>query len=101
MTGDGDTLVSVLVPALNEAANVGRAYAEITRVFDGLPGYRCEIIFTDNHSTDATFTLLIRGSASFALPEISDINDRCWSPTRTRGAHARCRSIATCRTRRT
>lgn len=58
MTGDGDTLVSVLVPALNEAANVGRAYAEITRVFDGLPGYRCEIIFTDNHSTDATFTLL-------------------------------------------
>jgi len=58
MTGRGDTLVSVLVPAMNEAANVGRAYAEITRVFDSLPDYRCEIIFTDNHSTDATFTLL-------------------------------------------
>jgi dolichol-phosphate mannosyltransferase len=58
MTGRDDTLVSVLVPALNEAANVGRAYAEITRVFDDLPGYACEIIFTDNHSTDATFTLL-------------------------------------------
>jgi dolichol-phosphate mannosyltransferase len=58
MKGDDDTLVSVLVPALNEAANVGRAYAEITRVFDELPGYCCEIVFTDNHSTDATFTLL-------------------------------------------
>jgi len=62
MTDRGDTLVSVLVPVLNEAANVGRAYAEITRVFDDLPGYACEIIFTDNHSTDATFTLL-RGLA--------------------------------------
>lgn len=58
MSARGDTLVSILVPALNEAANVERAYAEITRVFDGLPGYACEIIFTDNHSTDATFTLL-------------------------------------------
>jgi dolichol-phosphate mannosyltransferase len=58
MTGRSDTLVSVLVPVLNEAANVGRAYAEITRVFDNLPGYACEIIFTDNHSTDATFGLL-------------------------------------------
>ncbi|MBC9031390.1 glycosyltransferase family 2 protein [Sphingomonas sp. JC676] len=58
MTGRSDTLVSVLVPVLNEAANVGRAYAEITRVFDNLPGYACEIIFTDNHSTDATFSLL-------------------------------------------
>jgi dolichol-phosphate mannosyltransferase len=62
MTDHSDTLVSVLVPVLNEAANVGRAYAEITRVFDDLPGYACEIIFTDNHSTDATFTLL-RGLA--------------------------------------
>lgn len=58
MTERSDTLVSVLVPVLNEAANVGRAYAEITRVFDDLPGYACEIIFTDNHSTDATFSLL-------------------------------------------
>jgi len=62
MTDRDEILVSVLVPVLNEAANVGRAYAEITRVFDHLPGYACEIIFTDNHSTDATFTLL-RGLA--------------------------------------
>lgn len=58
MTGRGETLVSVLVPALNEAANVTRAYREIIRVFDDLPGYTCEIVFTDNHSTDATFPLL-------------------------------------------
>lgn len=62
MTRGGDILVSVLVPALNEAANVERAYAEIMRVFDNLPGYACEIVFTDNHSTDATFSLL-RGIA--------------------------------------
>lgn len=55
MTG---TLVSVLVPAFNEEANVERAYQAITRVFDGLEDYRCEILFTDNHSTDRTFPLL-------------------------------------------
>lgn len=58
MTAPEETLVSVLVPVLNEAVNVDRAYTEITRVFDDLPGYACEIVFTDNHSTDATFPLL-------------------------------------------
>jgi len=51
-------LVSILVPAYNEEGNVERAYAEITRVFDGLPDYDHEIVFTDNHSTDRTFALL-------------------------------------------
>lgn len=51
-------LVSVLVPAFNEEANVERCYREISRVFEGLPGYDHEIIFTDNHSTDRTFALL-------------------------------------------
>lgn len=51
-------LVSVLVPAFNEEENVERTYAEITRVFDGLPEYELEILFTDNHSTDRTFALL-------------------------------------------
>lgn len=50
--------VSVLVPAFNEEANVWRAYHAITEVFDRLPGYDLEIIFTDNHSTDRTFELL-------------------------------------------
>jgi glycosyltransferase involved in cell wall biosynthesis len=51
-------LVSILVPAFNEEDNVERTYAEITRVFDGLPEYDHEIVFTDNHSTDRTFALL-------------------------------------------
>jgi glycosyltransferase involved in cell wall biosynthesis len=51
-------LVSILVPAFNEEDNVERTHAEITRVFDGLPEYDHEIVFTDNHSTDRTFALL-------------------------------------------
>nr|WP_310524532.1 glycosyltransferase family 2 protein [Polymorphobacter sp.] len=54
------TLVSVLVPAYNEEANVDTAYTRIARVFDGLSGYECEIIFSDNHSTDRTFERLQR-----------------------------------------
>jgi glycosyltransferase involved in cell wall biosynthesis len=51
-------LVSILVPAFNEEDNVERTHAEITRVFDALPEYDHEIVFTDNHSTDRTFALL-------------------------------------------
>ena len=50
--------VSVLVPALNEEANVERAYAAIVSVFRDLPEYDYEIVFTDNHSTDRTFEIL-------------------------------------------
>ena len=50
--------VSVLVPALNEEANVRRAYTAIVETFRELPGYDYEIIFTDNHSTDGTFDIL-------------------------------------------
>lgn len=52
------TLVSILIPALNEEANVRRAYDRVLAVFDGLDGYEPEIIFTDNHSDDDTFTIL-------------------------------------------
>jgi glycosyltransferase involved in cell wall biosynthesis len=51
-------LVSVLVPAFNEEANVRRAYEAIIRTFSGLPGHDFEILFTDNHSTDRTFAIL-------------------------------------------
>lgn len=51
-------LVSVLIPAFNEEENVERAYEAVRTVFDGLPGYDFEIVFTDNHSTDRTFPLL-------------------------------------------
>jgi glycosyltransferase involved in cell wall biosynthesis len=51
-------LVSVLVPAFNEEANVRRAYTAIVETFAALPDHDCEIIFTDNHSTDGTFAIL-------------------------------------------
>ncbi|MDZ5696475.1 glycosyltransferase family 2 protein [Chelativorans sp. M5D2P16] len=52
------TLVSVLVPAFNEEANVRGAYTAIVDTFRALPGHDYEIIFTDNHSTDGTFDIL-------------------------------------------
>ena len=52
------TLVSILVPAFNEEDNVVKAYDAIIAVFDTLPDHTCEIIFTDNHSTDRTFPIL-------------------------------------------
>lgn len=50
--------VSILIPVFNEEANVSRAYETVASVFDNLPGYELELIFTDNHSTDGTFRLL-------------------------------------------
>lgn len=60
MAENDKTLVSVLVPAFNEEENVQRAYDTIVRTFEGLPDYECEIIVTDNHSTDRTFEILQR-----------------------------------------
>lgn len=51
-------MVSVLVPVYNEEANVRSAYEAITAVFEDLPEYRLQILFTDNHSSDRTFDLL-------------------------------------------
>ncbi|MCK0143093.1 glycosyltransferase family 2 protein [Aliiroseovarius sp. F20344] len=52
------TLISILIPALNEEANVRRAYDRVLTVFEDLDGYEPEIIFTDNHSDDDTFLIL-------------------------------------------
>lgn len=52
------TKVSILIPAFNEEGNVERAYSTVVDTFRGLPDYEYEIIFTDNHSTDRTFSLL-------------------------------------------
>lgn len=55
---DDPVLVSVIVPAFNEEANVARCYSAIVAVFERLPDHDYEIIFTDNHSTDRTFPIL-------------------------------------------
>lgn len=51
--------ISILVPAYNEAENVRRVYEAVTRVMSTLrERYVYEILFTDNHSTDATPEIL-------------------------------------------
>ncbi len=52
------TVVSILIPAFNEEDNVKATYERVLAVFDGLPDYEPEFIFTDNHSTDKTFEIL-------------------------------------------
>jgi glycosyltransferase involved in cell wall biosynthesis len=46
------SLVSVVIPAYNEAANLARVVDEVTRVLDG---FDTEIILVDDGSTDGTF----------------------------------------------
>lgn len=55
---DPRPLISICIPVFNEEANVGNAITRVAHVFEGLPDYRYEIIFTDNHSTDNTFEIL-------------------------------------------
>lgn len=57
--GNKRILISILIPVFNEEGNIVRAYEEVRRVFDSLNGrYDFEIIFTDNHSTDASFAII-------------------------------------------
>ncbi len=51
--------ISILIPAYNEAENVRQVYEAVTRVMRTLGDrYAYEILFTDNHSTDATPEIL-------------------------------------------
>ena len=52
-------LVSILIPVFNEEDNVDRAYRAVVDQFDKLADrFDLEILFTDNHSTDQTFSRL-------------------------------------------
>jgi len=55
---DARRLISLVMPVYNEEANVDRAYAALTALFETLPSYELEFVFTDNHSEDATFDCL-------------------------------------------
>lgn len=48
-------LISIVIPVLNEAANIRPVYERVRAVFAGLESYDYEIVFTDNHSSDDTF----------------------------------------------
>jgi polyisoprenyl-phosphate glycosyltransferase len=55
-------LLTIIMPAMNEEANLPRAYEEVTAVLERLP-YDYEVIVIDNASTDAT------GDVAAALAE--------------------------------
>ncbi len=49
-------LISIVVPVLDEEANIGPLYERVTSVMTHLDeAYDFELVFTDNHSGDATF----------------------------------------------
>ena len=51
-------LISICVPVLNEDKNICALYEALLSVFQALDAsYECELIFTDNHSSDRTFEL--------------------------------------------
>ena len=53
-------LLTILVPVFNEGPNIAPLHAALVPVFAELDamGYDCELLFTDNHSTDDTFAQL-------------------------------------------
>lgn len=51
-------LISVLVPVFNEESVLPMFHQRMGRVFDELTAYRCEFIFVDDGSTDATANIL-------------------------------------------
>lgn len=55
----GKPLISLVVPVFNEEENIPAFYADARRVTDALADqYEFEFVFTDNHSTDRTPSLL-------------------------------------------
>jgi len=52
-------LISIVVPVFNEELNIEPFLTEVNGVLDPLSAdYEFEFVFTDNHSTDRTFTVL-------------------------------------------
>src|SRR5579859_6614495 len=50
--------VTVMTPCFNEEENVRELYAQVKKVFDGLPDYTYEHLFIDNASKDRTVEIL-------------------------------------------
>ncbi|MEK7989609.1 MAG: glycosyltransferase family 2 protein [Thiotrichaceae bacterium] len=58
-SGISKKLISIIIPCYNEEENVHRAFNIVKQIFDTeLKNYDFEVIFTDNHSEDNTFTEL-------------------------------------------
>lgn len=52
------TLLSVVVPCMNEEGNVRPLYEQVKQAFSAIPDYDFEMIFADNASTDDTPRIL-------------------------------------------
>lgn len=57
-------LISIVVPVLNEEDNLDPLLVRVREVFAAIPDYDFEIVFTDNHSSDATFERIVELAAS-------------------------------------
>lgn len=53
-------LISVIVPAYNEEEILSAFHSRMSKVFDLLPEYRCEMIFIDDGSTDSTRDIVMK-----------------------------------------
>ncbi|MCJ7543635.1 MAG: glycosyltransferase family 2 protein [Phycisphaerae bacterium] len=52
--------ISIVIPVYNEEPNVHRTYERVKAVMAGLADrYDHELVFTDNHSTDRTFEIIV------------------------------------------
>lgn len=58
-------LVSIAIPVLNEAGNIDMLYTRLAALADRM-GDRCDIefVFTDNHSDDETWPMLVKLAAA-------------------------------------
>lgn len=54
---DNNSTLSIVIPAYNEAENIGELYSELTSVLDKM-GREYEVIFVDDGSTDGSFGVL-------------------------------------------
>lgn len=55
----GLSLISIIIPILNEEENILPLYNKLTKVFDGFKGkYECEIIFIDDGSKDRSLDVI-------------------------------------------
>jgi dolichol-phosphate mannosyltransferase len=59
MSHEPQTLISIVVPVLDEEQNIERLYDTVLATFEPVADrYRLEFVFTDNHSTDRSFEIL-------------------------------------------
>ena len=54
----GQTLVSIVIPCLNEERNIQPCYERVRQVFDAVPTADFQLIFVDDGSTDKTLELI-------------------------------------------